>query len=474
MPALVEARGLVKTYATPRGPVAALDGLDLEVEAGEFLAICGRSGSGKSTLLGLIGGLCRPTSGTVHIDGIDLAALGPGALAEFRARRLGFMFQFAGLLPNVRAVDNIALPALLAGMAERDAYDRARELLHQVGLGARWDAHAAELSGGQQRRVALARALINRAALLLADEPTSDLDEDAEQEVMGLLGGLHRAHGTTLILVTHDRALARRADRVIQLRAGKRISVAVTERAADEGMPGPVEAAIPADPAGTFEPEPIGLAPAEPVPLGAGLVRFLVGFVGWSLVFACGLFAIDRAAARLQRRTLDAGIERRKKAEDLALQQLRADINDVVSRPDGSYELSLYLQNFEPDKPLYVLGPKPRAFVQIDQSWEPIPIATAPGMEDGIHAITARQVFPLTFRADFDRFDELIRGYMHIRISSVMVVAAGAEPTADLFERNDDYYIYLKPQKLSDDEVRRRNGWKPGAIVPRWIAMPPH
>src|SRR5262249_1602105 len=155
---------------------------------------------------------------------------------------------------------------------------------------------------------------------------------------------------------------------------------------------------------------------------------------------------------------------RQKKAEELALQQLRAEVEDVVSRPDGSYELSLYLHNFEPDRPIYVLGPKPRVFVQIDQSWQPIPLATDRASEDGVHAITTRQPCPPRFRAAFGRFDELIRGYMHLRINSVMVAAAGAEPTANLFERDDDYYIYLKPQNLSDGEVRRRNGWKPGAV----------
>ncbi len=468
MPALVEARGLVKTYATPRGPIAAVDGLDLDVESGEFLAVSGRSGSGKSTLLGLIGGLCRPTGGTVRVDDTDLGALGPGPLAEFRARRLGFMFQFAGLLPNLRAVDNIALAALLGGMDSREATDRARDLLRQVGLAERWDAYPGELSGGQQRRVALARALINRPALLMADEPTSDLDEEAEREVVGMLDGLRRAHGATLIVVTHDRALARRADRVIHLRAGRLVSVA---------SPGPVGAEhsirIPETSDSSFEPEPT-LAPAEPTPLGAGLGRFLVGFVGWVLAFAAGLYAIDRAAAQLQRKDLATRIERRKKSEELALQQLRADVSDVVSRPDGRFELSLYLENFDPGRPFYVLGPKASVFVQVNQTWEPIPVTAGEGVEDAVHPVTTRQVFPITFRADLERFDELIRGYMHVRIRSVMIVGEAAGPTGDLFERDDDYYLYLKPQSLSDDEVRRRNGWKPGALVPRWIAMPPH
>ena len=156
---LVSARGLCRTYRTSRGPIVAVEGVNLDVERGEFLAICGRSGSGKSTLLGMLGGLCRPSSGSVMVNGTDLESLDSAGLADFRARRLGFMFQFAGLLPNLRAIDNVALPALLSAEAQTEAYARARDLLGQVGLAERWDAYTGELSGGQQRRVAVATSL---------------------------------------------------------------------------------------------------------------------------------------------------------------------------------------------------------------------------------------------------------------------------------------------------------------------------
>src|SRR5262249_38930755 len=155
------------------------------------------------------------SAGRVRLDGADVWSMRPGALAEFRARSVGFLFQFAGLLPNLRAIDNIALPALLAGVGYEPADARARRLLGPVGLDDRWGASPGALSGGQQRRVALARALVNEPLILLADEPTNDLDEQAEREVLGLLHELRRRRNMTVIVVTHDPALAQQADRII-------------------------------------------------------------------------------------------------------------------------------------------------------------------------------------------------------------------------------------------------------------------
>lgn len=479
MLAVVQAEALVKSYPTRRGTITAVAGIDLEIEAGEFVAICGRSGSGKSTLLGMLGGLCRPTSGEVRVDGVPLASLGAGGLATFRARRFGFMFQFAGLLPTLRALDNVALPALLGGVNAAEANERARELLSQVGLGQRWDAYPWELSGGQQRRVAVARALVNEPGIVFADEPTNDLDELAEQEILALLIDLHKTRNRSLIIVTHDRELVRRADRTLTLRAGRVVSSTLSEPALVGSSPGIAPGVSSLLPEGEstsrpFEEEAAGLVPADETPLGAGLGRFLFSFVGWALVFACAMYGVNLGVARLQTMSLATRTAERKKSEELALQQLRADIQDVSSEPDGSYRVSIYLQNFRPQQPFYVLGPKLSLFVQINQSWQPIAAMTIDGQDRAVHAIADKQVFPMSFRADFDRFDELIRGYMHVRISNAMIVSASREANTDLFERNDDYYIYLKPQNLPDDEVRRRNGWKPGALVPRWIAMPSH
>jgi len=209
--------------------------------------------------------------------------------------------------------------------------------------------------------------------------------------------------------------------------------------------------------------------------LGAGFGRFLISFVGWVGVVAGGLYFLDGLSARFQRQAIEQRVIQRKKSEKLALQQLRADIHDAVYRRDGSYEISLYLQNFAPDKPFFVLGPEIRAFVQIDRVWQPVAVARAGDENARVQEVRGdRRLVPFTFRIDTDRFDELIPGYFHIRITSTMVVSETAEPAEDLFERTDDYYIYLKPQKLSEDDVRARNRWKPGAIVPRWIPMPAH
>lgn len=481
---LISARGLGRTYSTSRGPIVAVDAVDLEVEPGEFLAICGRSGSGKSTLLGMIGGLCRPSTGSIVIGGTDLRTLSPGALADFRARHLGFMFQFAGLLPNLRAIDNVALPALLRSGEQGDAYARARDLLGQVGLTERWDSYPGELSGGQQRRLAVARALINRPALLLADEPTNDLDEQAEAEVLTLLQELHKSSATTLIVVTHDPGLAAQADRVVTLRSGRLVSGRRSASILAE-VPHPLSASrrddledstsesVGSD--GPFENEPESLVSLAPTPPGAGFARFLLGFLGWVAVAVGVLYALDLTSARFQRQAIERRVITRKKSEQLAMQQLRADIHDVVYLSEGQYEVTVYLENFAPDQPFFVLGPELRAFVQIDHGWQPISVHRSGSDQDRVQELRAgRRLVPFTFRIDTDRYDELIPGYFHVRLTSVMVVSASAEPTEDLFERTDDYYVYLKPQRLSDDEIRTRNHWKPGAIVPRWIPMPAH
>jgi len=214
-------RQVSKSYRTERGPVTAVDGIDLEVRDGRFAAIIGRSGSGKSTLMAMIGGLSRPSAGTVEVDGIDVWGQSENALAAFRNERIGYIFQFASLLPTLRLIDNVALPAMLARrQAAARTYERAAALLARMGLGGYLEAYPAEISAGEQRRVAIARALINDPALLLADEPTSDLDEQTEREIMDELLTINRELGTTLILVTHNLALAEQAQQVFHIANG--------------------------------------------------------------------------------------------------------------------------------------------------------------------------------------------------------------------------------------------------------------
>lgn len=222
--ALLELRGLAKTYRPAGGgedqAVHALRPLDLDIEAGEFLAIMGSSGSGKSTLMNLLGLLDRPSAGRLRLDGVDTDRLSGDALAALRNRRIGFVFQQFNLLPRTPALDNVELPLLYAGQKPAARRARARECLEAVGLGARLHHTPTQLSGGQQQRVAIARALANRPALILADEPTGALDTATSEEVMALLAGLNR-EGMTLVLVTHEPDIAAWARRALVFRDGR-------------------------------------------------------------------------------------------------------------------------------------------------------------------------------------------------------------------------------------------------------------
>jgi ABC-type lipoprotein export system ATPase subunit len=219
---VLSCRAISKTYATERGDVVAVDAVDLEVEAGQYAAIIGRSGSGKSSLMAMIGGLSRPSGGKVVVDGTEIWGLGEAARATFRNRRIGYVFQFASLLPTLRLADNVALPALLSRrLAAAEAYGKAAGLLARMGLADYLDAYPSEISAGEQRRAVIARALINDPAILLADEPTADLDEHTEMEIMDELLAVNRERGTTLLLVTHNLALAGQARRVVHIASGR-------------------------------------------------------------------------------------------------------------------------------------------------------------------------------------------------------------------------------------------------------------
>ena len=231
---VLAARGLTKRFPTRAGELAVLDGLELELKRGEMAAVVGHSGVGKTTLLYLLAGLDHPTAGEVFFDGEPLAALSPDQLAEHRNRRLGFVWQLSNLLPDFSARENVQLPLLVRGESLRAATEAAGEWLSEVGLAERGDHLAGELSGGEQQRVALARALVTRPAVLLADEPTSNLDEQTSEEIFALLARLHRSHGLTSLLATHNLSLAGRCDRVWRLEHGRLTSAARQAGAAHE------------------------------------------------------------------------------------------------------------------------------------------------------------------------------------------------------------------------------------------------
>ena len=221
-PVAIQAVDLVKSYGSGPSPVYALRGLSLEIARGERVALLGKSGSGKSTLLNLLGGLDHATSGRLRVGGAELDRLSRRELARFRSRTVGMIFQSFNLIPSRSAVENVELPMVFAGRAPRDRRESAREALASVGLAGRLDHRPNQMSGGENQRVAVARALVNQPEIVLADEPTGNLDSATAREVMDLILAHVRDHGATLVLVTHDEELAATStDRVIRLRDGQ-------------------------------------------------------------------------------------------------------------------------------------------------------------------------------------------------------------------------------------------------------------
>jgi putative ABC transport system ATP-binding protein len=217
---IVETVDLVKDYISGGRPLRVLGGINLKVYPGEFLAIMGPSGSGKSTLLNMIGALDRPTSGTVYVNDTDLSTLNDNQLADLRNKEIGFIFQFFNLIQRMDTLNNVALAPAIRGTPRKERHERARKLLEMVGLSDRMDHKPSQLSGGEQQRVAVARALANDPPLLLCDEVTGNLDTKTGDEIIHLMKDLNKEQGKTFVLITHDPSVAQNTDRIIQLRDG--------------------------------------------------------------------------------------------------------------------------------------------------------------------------------------------------------------------------------------------------------------
>jgi len=225
---IIQVHNLEKTYTTARGALTLFRGLDLEIAQGDLVAIVGQSGAGKSTLLHILGALDTPTAGTVHCASTNVAALSSRQAAAFRNREIGYVWQFHYLLPEFTAQENVAMPLMAGGQSRREAMAIAENWLREVGLDDRRDHRPGELSGGEQQRVALARALVNRPRLLLADEPTGDLDAATANQVFALLQRVHANYGLTSVVVTHNMELAGRCTRVMRLENGRLTPVTAT------------------------------------------------------------------------------------------------------------------------------------------------------------------------------------------------------------------------------------------------------
>jgi len=458
---ILAARGLTKRWGSPPG-FTAVEDAELRIAEGEFVSIVGRSGSGKSTLLAMLGALSRPSAGSVTLDGVDLWSMDEGQRAAFRARQIGFVFQFPSLLPNLGAADNVALPALLAGTMPSDAASRrARDLLAAVGLADRADAFPATLSGGEQRRVAIARALINAPRLVLADEPTSDLDEDSEAEITSLLDRLRREQGFGLLVVTHNLELAHRADRSYEMSRGRLLDVSVE----------PVEPAP--TPLPKLQPAPM----PEPVPAAARtmggefwpIARRLA--FGGAVAFALVLLG-DSLVGRYQRMVVQERADRLAALETLALSALRADVKAIVSRGNGDYELTLELWNVKGEQPIYVMSPALRAYVQVGRQWIEVPARPIEESAAQVLKITGRQSYRYAFQAKPKQYAQLLSHYMHVRFVNAMLVSPNSTPSDALFERTDSYYVYLKPWDADDRAILAEV--KFDGAPPLWIPMPPH
>lgn len=230
---VLEARGVSKTYMIEDIEIRALCGVDLDVHRGEMLALMGPSGSGKSTLMHIVGLLDRPTTGTVTIEGQDVSSMQPNELASVRNKRIGFVFQAFNLLARTSATANVELPLIYAGVSAAKRAEVARAALERVGLGERLGHLSSQLSGGQQQRVAIARALVTEPSIVLADEPTGNLDSRSGVEVMAILQQLNRDHGITVVLVTHDANVARHAERIVHIKDGRIVAEEAVEDRVD-------------------------------------------------------------------------------------------------------------------------------------------------------------------------------------------------------------------------------------------------
>src|SRR5690554_3629305 len=219
MSSLIKIRNITRNFPLGNEVVKVLKGIDLDIERGEYVALMGPSGSGKSTLMNLLGCLDTPTSGSYELNGTNVSNLSDDELAEIRNKEIGFVFQTFNLLPRTTALENVALPMIYAGASKSDRTERAKQVLADVGLADRMDHRPNQLSGGQRQRVAVGRALVNRPSLILADEPTGNLESKTSEEIMKLFADIHKA-GNTVILVTHEEEIAKNAHRIIRLRDG--------------------------------------------------------------------------------------------------------------------------------------------------------------------------------------------------------------------------------------------------------------
>lgn len=459
--------GLTKNY----GKASAVNGADLTLASDEFISIVGRSGSGKSTLLGMVGALLRPTSGRVLLDEEEIWSFSETKLADLRCSQFGFVFQFPSLLPNLTAIDNIALPGMLDhSRTSRDIYASARELVERTGMGPRSSAYPSELSGGEQRRVVIARALINRPRFLLADEPTGDLDEDTENEIIDLFESLRCQTRFGMILVTHSLSLARRADRAFVMESGI-LRPFVPGADVQEMIPRARRFALPA-PANDEAPAPSADA-GRGRRLGGDLWRHVGRATAAGMVLFAAVLGINYGIERYQNYQLEQRRDRLAALENLAMSTLRGDIAAITRMGDNRFRVDIYLENSAgADKPIYITSPAVHAFVQVGLEWRELPTEAIGEATASVLKVIGRQIYSYEIELHVPKYTELIPYYMHVRFNNNMLVSPESKPKDELFNREDNYYVYLRPDGVDDAAILKRVKF-PGP-PPLWIWMPPH
>jgi energy-coupling factor transporter ATP-binding protein EcfA2 len=325
------------------------------------------------------------------------------------------------------------------------------------------------MSGGEQRRIVIARALINSPRLLLADEPTGDLDEDTEADIIDLLEQLQRSEGFSFVLVTHNLDIAKHAGRTFEMRNGV-LGAADLPPASIEVEPraryfGPAKVNVQAE-------GPASRRPREPIPLGTELWRGArIFLLGGSAILATFLLADFGVAKYQEIQVRDRGAQLAQLAE-MALSRLQADVQSVADLGDGRYELTVYLWNVSGETPIYVMSPDMHAYVQVGKIWQEVPLEPADSGSSGVSKIENKHIHQYLFEARVKDFTQLLPNYMHVRFSQTMLVSPSSMPKGEVFERKDNFYVYLKPFDVSDEVVLKR--MKFSGKPPVWIPMPPH
>lgn len=446
---ILRADGLRKLYGSA-GVVEASVGIC----PGEAVAVLGRSGSGKSTLMAMLAGLCRPQRGSVQLlvpQPRDLWSLSTAERCRLRRGPIGFISQFTSLLPSLSTLENVLLPALLAGRSRDGALlAEAERWLAAVQLDHRQQVPAAQLSGGEQRRAIVARALLTNPAVLLADEPTSNLDGESETELFALLQDLCRRAGTALLMVTHSDALAQHCDRMLRLEAG------VLREAGPSVVSAPL---TPLPPSGDAD----GDADAVPDPSRR---RLLAGGAAAGLALVAGAGAWGQWWRGQQRRAL----QHRDQLQRLAFSGLSAELTALERLGQSGYRGTIAVDNLDRLQALYLLPLDVQLYVQQGSRWNPYAAAWS---EDSRSVLAVER--PASLHVDLldlpDRFTELVPGYMHVRLDVTYAISDRPDPDAVPVERRDSFFVYLLP--LNPDPERIAQNAFPGE-VPLFIPMPPH